>query len=42
VKALDRQRRFIDWVVDMFSRAALAGIALESLTDFEVEWIGRM
>jgi hypothetical protein len=36
------QTAFVDWVVDMYSRALLQGIALEPLTDFELAWIGRM
>jgi len=37
-----RQVAFVDWVTALFTRAAMQGIALEALTDFEVEWIGRM
>ena len=38
----DRQVAFVAWITDLFSRAMLQGIKLESLTDFELEWIGRM
>jgi len=39
---LESQRRFIDWIVALFGRADAQGISLEPLTDFEVEWIGRV
>ena len=39
---LERQRRFIDWVVQLFERGRREGLTLESLSDFEVEWIGRV
>jgi hypothetical protein len=29
-------------VTALFTRAAVQGITLERLTDFEIEWIGRM
>ena len=38
----DRQVRFVSWITDLFRRAALQQIPLEPLTDFELEWIGRM
>ena len=38
----ERQAAFVAWITDLFTRASLQGIALESLTDFELEWIGRM
>jgi hypothetical protein len=38
----ERQAAFIEWVTALFVRATAQGIALESLTDFELEWIGRM
>ena len=40
-QSLDRQRRFVDWVVQLFERGRREGLTLESLSDFEVEWIGR-
>jgi hypothetical protein len=42
VSHYDRQANFCAWIAELFSRAAVQGILLESLTDFEVEWIGRM
>ena len=41
-QALDRQRRFTDWVVGLFERGRAAGLLLDPLTDFEVEWMGRV
>ena len=41
-RVLESQRRFIDWIVALFGRADAQGISLEPLTDFEVEWIGRV
>jgi hypothetical protein len=38
----ERQAKFIEWITDLFTRAGNQGISLESLTDFELEWIGRM
>jgi hypothetical protein len=38
----ERQAAFISWVTAMFCRAGAQGIALESLTSGELEWIGRM
>lgn len=37
-----RQVAFVSWVTDLFCRAAAQQIQLEPLTDFELEWIGRM
>ena len=42
VSHYDRQVAFVSWVTDLFHRAALQQIPLEPLTDFELEWIGRM
>ena len=42
LRSLERQRRFIDWVVQLFERGRREGLTLESLSDFEVEWIGRV
>jgi hypothetical protein len=38
----ERQAKFVEWITDLFTRAGNQGILLESLTDFELEWIGRM
>ena len=38
----ERQARFIVWATQLFDRARLQGVELESLTDFELAWIGRM
>jgi|HubBroStandDraft_6_1064221.scaffolds.fasta_scaffold327099_3 hypothetical protein len=38
----ERQAAFLSWVTELFVRAGQQGIALESLTEFELEWIGRM
>jgi hypothetical protein len=38
----ERQVAFCAWITDLFRRAAMQQIALEPLTDFELEWIGRM
>jgi hypothetical protein len=38
----ERQAAFIEWVAGMFTRAGNQGILLESLTESELEWIGRM
>ena len=38
----ERQAKFIEWIADMFVRAGAQGITLDSLTEFELEWIGRM
>jgi|HubBroStandDraft_3_1064219.scaffolds.fasta_scaffold106987_2 hypothetical protein len=38
----ERQAKFIEWLTDLFTRAGNQGILLESLTDVELEWIGRM
>jgi hypothetical protein len=39
---LERQRLFVLWLCDLYERAANQSIPLEPLTDFELEWIGRM
>jgi hypothetical protein len=38
----DRQVAFVAWITDLFRRAEMERISLEPLTDFELEWIGRM
>lgn len=38
----ERQAAFIEWITDLFVRAGNQGISLESLTEFELEWISRM
>lgn len=37
-----RQARFVEWLTDVFVRAGNQGISLESLTESELDWIGRM
>jgi hypothetical protein len=38
----ERQAAFVLWYTQMFERAQMQGVLLESLTDFEREWTGRM
>jgi hypothetical protein len=42
LNASERQARFVEWTVEMYGRALAQGVMLERLTDFELEWIGRM
>jgi hypothetical protein len=38
----ERQVAFTEWITQLFVRAVAQGITLEPLSDFEIEWIGRM
>ena len=38
----ERQAALLQWIADLFVRAGHQGIRMEPLTEFELEWIGRM